>query len=69
MSEIKLNIEAIRANMKLTRPQMADRLGITIDRYNRLAVGESKMLATEFQALHEISGIPYEYIDPGVATN
>ena len=42
MSEIKLNIEAIRMNMKLTRPQMADRLGITIDRYNRLAVGESK---------------------------
>lgn len=69
MSEIKLNIEAIRANMKLTRPQMADRLGITLDRYNRLAVGESKMLATEFQTLHEISGIPYEYIDPGVAAN
>lgn len=65
MSEIKLNIEAIRMNMKLTRPQMADRLGITLDRYNRLAVGESKMLAAEFQMLHEISGIPYEYIDTG----
>ena len=69
MEGIKLNIEAIRMNMKLTRPQMAERLGITVDRYNRLATGDTKMLATEFQTLHEISGIPYEYIDSGVTIN
>ncbi len=62
MEEIKLNIEAIRAQLKLPRPEMANRLGVTLDRYNRLASGESKMLATELVRLHEISGVPYENI-------
>lgn len=69
MSEIKLNIEAVRMNMKITRQQMAERMGIPIDRYNRLAVGETKMLATEFVLLHEISGIPWDYLDPGCRTD
>ena len=64
MTELKLTIEAIRVNMKLTRAEMAEKLGINIDRYNRLANGESKMLATELQTLHDISGIPHENIDP-----
>lgn len=63
MEELKLNIEAIRTQMKLTRLEMAGRLGISVDRYNRLANGESKMLATELVCLHRISGVPYENID------
>lgn len=59
---IKINIEAIRVQLGKTRQEMAEALGINIDRYNRLAAGESKMLATEMIALHEYSGIPYENI-------
>ena len=62
MSEIRLNIESIRINMGMTRAEMAEKLGINIDRYNRLATGDSKMLATELVRLHEISGVPYECI-------
>ena len=63
MEEIKLNIEAIRAQMRKTRPQMAELLGITVDRYNRLASGESKMLASEMVKLNEVSHVPFENID------
>lgn len=62
MSDIRLNIESIRINMGMTRAEMAEKLGINIDRYNRLATGDSKMLATELVRLHEISGVPYECI-------
>ena len=62
MEDIKLNIEAIRAQLKLTRSEMADRLSVSLDRYNRLASGESKMLAVELVRLHEVSGVPYENI-------
>jgi transcriptional regulator with XRE-family HTH domain len=64
MEKIKLTIEAIRVQMNLTRSEMAEKLGVNIDRYNRLATGESKILATEFVQLHEISGVPYENISP-----
>ena len=63
METVKLNIEAIRVNMKLTRPEMAEKMNVNIDRYNRLATGESKMLATELARLHEISNVPWENID------
>lgn len=62
MKEIKIGIEAIRVQMGIPRVEMAKRLGVNIDRYNRLATGESKMLATEFIKLHEISGLPWENI-------
>lgn len=62
MENIKLNLESIRANMGLSRAEMAERMGITLDRYNRLANGESKMLATELAKIHEISGVPYDNI-------
>lgn len=62
--KIKLTIEAIRMQMDVSRAEMAAMLNINNDRYNRLANGESKMLATEFVALHEISGIPFENISP-----
>lgn len=64
MENIKLNMEAIRMQMKLTRPEFAERLGISLDRYNRLATGESKLHATEFVRLHEVSGVPLENIEP-----
>lgn len=63
MDTVKLNIEAIRVNMKLTRPEMAERMNVNLDRYNRLATGESKMLAVELARLHEISNVPWESID------
>ena len=63
METVKLTIEAIRVNMKLTRPEMAEKMNVNIDRYNRLATGESKMLATELARLHEISNVPWESID------
>ena len=66
MTQVKLSIEAIRAVMKLTRSEMAEKLGVSLDRYNRLATGESKLLATEFCKLQEISGVPFENIQPYV---
>ena len=48
----KFTIEAIRVNSGKTREETAKLLGISLDRYNRLASGESKLLATEFIAIH-----------------
>ena len=62
MDEIKMNLEAIRINLGLSRKEIADRLNIGLDRYNRLATGESKMYAEELIMLHEISRIPYNNI-------
>ena len=63
MENIKLSLEAIRVNMGIDRKEMAEKLNIKLDRYNRLASGESKMYAAELIALHQISGMPYELID------
>lgn len=62
MEQIKLNIEAIRAVIGVSRSEMAELMNINTDRYNRLAANESKMLATELVKLHNISGVPYENI-------
>ena len=62
MTEMKLNLEAIRVNMGLERAEMAEKLGISLDRYNRLAIGDSKMLAVELVKLIQVSGIPWEHI-------
>lgn len=64
MDKVKLNIETIRTMLSLTRSEMAEKIGINNDRYNRLASGESRMLATEFVKLQEISGLPFEVIKP-----
>lgn len=61
---MKLTIEAIRVLQNMTRSEFADKLGITADRYNRLASGESKMLATEMITLHDVTGIDWDMIDP-----
>ena len=53
MEGLQLDIEAIR---------VMDKLGVNLDRYNRLATGDTKMLATELITLHQISGVPYENI-------
>ena len=66
MEHIKLPLESIRLKMNVTRPQMAEALQISVDRYNRLASGESKMLAVELVRLHEVSQIPYENIEVNV---
>lgn len=63
METVMLSIEAIRVNMKLTRREMAEKMCVNLDRYNRLATGETKMLADEFVKLHEISNVPWENID------
>lgn len=62
MDKVELNIESIRTMMSLTRKEMAEQMGINIDRYNRLATGESRLLATEMKKLHEISGLPLDNI-------
>ena len=66
MDKVKLNIESIRTMMSLSRAEMAEKIGVNKDRYNRLASGESKMLATEFVKLHEVSGLPFDVIKPTV---
>ena len=62
--EPRMRIEAVRVQLQLSRAEMAEKMGITLDRYNRLATGECRLLATEFDRLHEISGIAYERISP-----
>lgn len=66
MDEVKLSIEAIRVMLNISRAEMAEKIGVNLDRYNRLASGESKMLATELYKLQEISGVPFENIKPTV---
>ena len=63
MENIKMSLESIRMQMKKTREQMAEALRISKDRYNRLASGETRMLANELVRLHDVSGIPYENIE------
>ena len=62
MENISLNLESIRVNMGLSRSEMAEKLQVSLDRYNRLATGDSKMLAVELKRLHDVSGVPYENI-------
>lgn len=62
MEEIKMSLEAIRMQLGWTRAQMAEALKVTVDRYSRIARGETSMLAAELIRLHETSGIPYENI-------
>jgi transcriptional regulator with XRE-family HTH domain len=62
MADEQLKLEAIRMQLGLSRKQMADRMHISLDRYNRLANGESKLLATEFIEIHRLSGLDYERI-------
>ena len=64
MDKVKLNIESVRSMMNLSRAELAEKIGINLDRYNRLATGESKMLATELIAISEVSGLPMELIKP-----
>ena len=63
MNELKLSLEAIRINMGIDRKEMADKLNIKLDRYNRLASGASKMYASELIQLHKVSGVSYEMMD------
>ena len=63
MTDIKMNVEAIRVQMGISKPDMAECLKVNADRYNRLASGESKMLAAELIRLHKLSGLPVENID------
>ncbi len=58
----QLTIEAIRVNKGISREEAANLLGMSIDRYNRIANGQSKLLATEFIRIHEVFDIPYEMI-------
>ncbi len=58
-----MKIEAIRIQLGLTRKQMADALGCTLDRYHRLAVAKSKLRIEELIALQKLSGLRADEID------
>lgn len=58
----KLTLEAIRINAGKSREETAKLLGISLDRYNRIANGNSKLLATEFVEIHRKFNVPYEQI-------
>lgn len=64
MEQEKLRLAAIRKQINLSPVEMAKEMGITLDRYYRIESGESKLLATEFCAIHAISGFDYERISP-----
>lgn len=55
-----MTIETIRTDLNMTRQQLAEKLGMSEKRYNRLAKGTAKIYASEFIELHILSGIPYE---------
>lgn len=58
----KVNIEMIRIVKGLSRQQTAHLLDISIDRYNAIINGKSKMLVNEFVMIHEKFNIPFENI-------
>jgi len=55
-------ISKLYINAGKSREETAKLLGISVDRYNRIATGSSKMLAVEFIAIHKVFNIPYENI-------
>lgn len=59
----KLSLEALRVNAGISREKAAKLIGVSLDRYNRLASGESKLLAVEFIKIHEIYNVAYERIE------
>lgn len=59
----KLSLEALRVNAGISREEAAKLIGVSLDRYNRLASGESKLLAVELIKIHEIYNIAYERIE------
>lgn len=59
----KLSLEALRVNAGISREEAAKLIGVSLDRYNRLASGKSKLLAVEFIKIHEIYNIAYERIE------
>ena len=59
----KLSLEALRVNAGISREEAAKLIGVSLDRYNRLASGGSKLLAVEFIKIHEIYNIAYEHIE------
>jgi transcriptional regulator with XRE-family HTH domain len=65
MSKIKLSLRAIRIQMGKTREEMAELMGMGFDRYSRIENGTSPMKAGEFIKLHDVSGVPFENIEPG----
>ena len=58
----KLTLEAIRVNAGKSREEAARMLGVSLDRYNRIVNGDSKLLATEFVEIHKKFNVPYEQI-------
>ena len=55
-------ISKLYINAGKSREETAKLLGISVDRYNRIATGSSKMLAVEFIVIHNVFNIPYENI-------
>ena len=60
--DIKFTLEMIRLNLGKSRQEMADLLEISLDRYNRLVAGDSRMLAIELIKLMDISNLKAENI-------
>ena len=59
----KYTLAAIRVNIGMSPEEMADALGITVDRWRRLESGETKMLAAELIKFHEVTGADYSVIN------
>ncbi len=60
--DIKFTLEMIRLNLGKSRQEMADLLEVSLDRYNRLVAGDSRMLAIELIKLMDISNLKAENI-------
>ena len=63
MDKHTINIEAVRGQLMLTKEQLAKKLGISVNSYDKRIRKEVEWKASEVHKLSEWSGIPVELID------
>jgi len=62
MENIKLNIRAIAANMKISIEELARRADIAPGHLKQVSAGNVKMLAEDVQKISKLTGIPADNI-------
>ena len=61
MMAIRMNIEAERGRLQLSKKEMSQRLGITVKTYNSY-INNGAIPSTILELLHKMTGQPIDYL-------
>ena len=61
MMAIRVNIEAERGRLQLSKKEMSQRLGITVKTYNSY-INNGAIPSTILELLHKMTGQPIDYL-------